>query len=147
MSNTIRSYLGLSLQVLLFAVTTVGFAQVDPTKALIGTWEGQAQISKNMERTLIINSVKPTGSGEWVARGRFGLSRQVETEKGGGQEMSVSLKDNEIFIEFVGTQGKAPVRLKLVGDNKLEGTIEAFDRGRVAERRIAFEKVKAGETK
>jgi len=34
-----------------------------------------------------------------------------------------------------------------VGDNKLVGTIEAFDRGRVAERRITFEKVKAGETK
>ena len=95
----------------------------------------------------MINSVKPTGSGEWVARGRFGLSGQVDSEKGGGRKLSVSSKDNEILIEFVTLDGKMPVRVKLVGDNKLEGTVEGFDRGRVIKKRIAFEKVapKAGD--
>jgi len=122
---------------------------VDPTRALIGTWEGWADGIKHPEQTLVINSVKPTGSGEWVARGRFGLSGQVDREKGGGQKLSVSSKDNEILIEFVTPQGKMPVRVKLVGDNKLEGTVEAFDRGKVAKRRINFEKVapKAGDIK
>ena len=150
MTNILRFYFSIiGLNFLLISAATLSFAQVDPTKALIGTWEGQVEITKNRERTLVINSVKPTGSGEWVARGRFGSSGQVETEKGGGQEMNVSSKDNEIFIEFVGTQGKAPVRVKLVGDNKLEGTIEAFERGKVAPRRITFEKVvpKAGDVK
>jgi len=130
----------------LLSVSNLALAQVDPTKVLIGTWEGQAEITKNRERTLVINSVKPTGDGEWVARGRIGTSTNVDTEKGGGQEMSVSLKNNEIFIE-AGKDGKAPYHLKLVGDNKLEGTVEAFERGKVAPRRITFEKVKAKETK
>jgi hypothetical protein len=40
-----------------------------------------------------------------------------------------------------------PVRLKLVGDNKLEGTVDMG--GKVGNRRIKFEKVKikAGEVK
>ena len=122
---------------------------VDPTTALIGTWEGRADGLKHPDQTLVINSVKPTGSGEWVARGRFGLFGQVDTEKGGGRKLSVSSKDNEILIEFVTFDGKMPVRVKLVGDNKLEGTVEGFDRGKVIKKRIVLEKVapKAGDVK
>jgi len=82
----------------------------------------------------------------WVARVLIGSCTNVDTEKGDDQEMSVSLKNNEIFIE-AGKDGKAPYVLKLVGDNKLEGTIETFERSRVAPSRISFEKVKAGEIK
>lgn len=114
---------------------------------LIGdSWQGQAETAKDQERTLVINSVKATGSGEWVADGRFG--KFVATEKDGGQtEISITLKDNELYLEWTGNAGKAPVRVKLVGDNKLEGTIGAFDRGRVVPRRITFEKVKAGDVR
>jgi hypothetical protein len=61
--------------------------------------------------------------------------------------MSVSSKDNDVFVEFVSGNAKNPVRLKLVGDNKLEGTIDLG--GRTGDRRIKFEKVapKAGDAK
>ena len=61
--------------------------------------------------------------------------------------MNISSKDGVIHIEFIGGQGKAPVRLKLVGENKLEGTVNTFERGRAGDRRATFEKVKAGDTK
>jgi hypothetical protein len=125
----------------LFARLT--FAQVDPEKALIGKWDGQAQTNQNRERTLVITSVKATGSGEWVGSGKFGPTGQ----EGNDTEINISSKNNEIYLEWVGAQGKAPVRVKMVGGDKLEGTIEAFDRGRVVPRGITFEKVKAGEVK
>jgi len=37
----------LSLQFLLISDATISFSQVDPTKALIGTWEGQIEITGN----------------------------------------------------------------------------------------------------
>jgi len=40
-----------------------------------------------------------------------------------------------------------PYRVKLVGDDKLVGTVGALDRGRPVERRVTFEKVKAGDVK
>jgi len=40
-----------------------------------------------------------------------------------------------------------PYRMKLVDDDKLVGTVGALDRGRPVERRVTFEKVKAGDVK
>jgi len=123
---------------------SLSFAQVDPEKTLIGTWNGLAEVPRNPERVLVINSVKATGNGEWVGSGRFG---QSETDAS-STEISISPKDKEIYLEWVGTGGgKAPVHVKLIGDNKLEGTIETFERGRVSPHRITFEKVKAGDVK
>jgi hypothetical protein len=75
------------------------WAQVDPGKALIGTWEGQAETLMGLDQILIINSVQPTGEGEWIARGRFG-SREFTKTGPGGQEMTVTTKDNQIYLEF-----------------------------------------------
>jgi len=121
-------------------------AQVDPTKVLIGTWEGQAETLKGYDQILIINSVKAKGDGEWVARGRFG-PRALTSTGPGGQEMAVTSKNNEIYIEFL-AKGKDPVRLKLVNDNRLEGTINIILK-RAIDRRIWLEKVvpKAGDVK
>ena len=142
MSRIVRAFLLVCcLQFLLISDATLSFAQVDPTKALIGTWEGQIEISRgNNARTLIINSVKAKGEGEWVARGRYNQPDLVSKESG-GTVMSVSSKDNEIYVEFVTGNAKSPVHLKLVGDNKLEGT--------ASDRRVKLEKVapKAGDVK
>ena len=142
MTRIVRFYLAIfGLQFLLLSAATFSFAQVDPAKALIGTWEGQIEITRgNNARTLIINSVKAKGEGEWVARGRYNQPDLVSKESG-GTAMSVSSKDNDIYVEFVTGNAKSPVRLKLVGDNKLEGT--------ASDRRIKLEKVapKAGEVK
>ena len=104
----------------IFAV--LSFAQVDPEKALVGRWEGQAEVAKNRERKITINSVKATGSGEWVG---------YATTAGANTEVSISKKDNEIYLEWVSESGgKAPYHMKMVGDNKMEGTVESFQRGR-----------------
>jgi hypothetical protein len=149
MTNGIRSIFTFCLQILVLGIATSGFAQVDPTKALIGRWEGQVESSSapgGNQRTLMISSVKAQGEGEWVARGRLGVTGQVQ-EGPGGQEITVSSKNNEIFLEFVTGPAKAPVRLKLVGDNMLQGTIGGFDRGRAVNYRMSLEKTKAGDIK
>jgi len=121
-------------------------AQSDPTKVLIGTWQGQAETQKGYDQILIINSVKATGEGEWVARGRVGPRDSTNTGPG-GQEMAVRAKDNELYIEFE-AKGKNPVRLKLVNENRLEGTINIILK-RAVDRRIWLDKVapKAGDIK
>ncbi len=101
MTRIVRVFLAVfSLQFFVISGATFSLAQVDPTKALIGTWEGQVQVSKQMGRTLTINSVKAKGDGEWVARGRYAIEGMESKETTGGQAMSVSSKDNEIYLEF-----------------------------------------------
>jgi hypothetical protein len=143
MMNTIRWFFVL---VLVLSAGALTLAQVDPTEVLIGAWEGQVEMPRSSDMILIINSVKARGDGEWVARGRFGPRDNTSTGPG-GQEMDVKEKGNEISIEFV-AKGNNPVRLKLVNDNKLEGTINIVLK-RAVERRIWLEKVvpKAGDIK
>ena len=139
----------LGFQILLMAGVTALLAQVDPTKVLVGRWEGQIEMSGNSGRVLTINSVKPKGEGEWVARGRYAIAGAESEKTTGGNEMSVFSKDNEIHIEFIVGTSKNPVKLKLVGENKLEGTTNVVAGGRGLDRRIRFEKVatKAEESK
>ena len=146
MINITRWFLTL---LLVLSAGALALAQVDPTKVLVGTWEGLIEIPRGSDRLLIINSVKAKGEGEWVARGRFGPRDYISSEKKGGQAMDVKAKDNEIFVEFV-TKDKNPVRLKLVNENRLEGTINLITpAGKAENRRAWFEKVdpKAGDIK
>ena len=148
MTRIVRFYLAIvALHVLLVSGATLTFAQVDPTKVLVGRWEGQVQVASQMGRTLTINSVKAKGEGEWVARGYYNIAGMESKETTGGQAMSVSSKDNEIYIEFVTGNANNPVKLKLVGENKLEGTTDFG--GKVRERKTVLEKVapKAGDVK
>jgi hypothetical protein len=133
--------------VLIFLMSgAVTLAQVDPAKVLIGTWEGQTETQKGYDQILIINSVKATGEGEWVARGRFG-PRELTKTGPGGQEMTVTTKDSHIYVEFT-AKGNNPVRLKLVNENRLEGTVNIVLM-RPVDRRIWLDKVvpKAGDIK
>ena len=61
--------------------------------------------------------------------------------------MAVTSNGHEISIHFV-TKDKNPVRLKLVNDNRLEGTINIILK-RAVDRRVWLEKVapKAGDIK
>ena len=148
MSRIVRVFLAVfSLQFLLISDATISFGQVEPTKALIGRWEGQVQITKQMGRTLTINSVKAKGEGEWVARGNYATAGMESKETTGGQAMSVTSKDNEIYLQFTTGNANNPVKLKLVGENKLEGTTDFG--GNVRERKTVLEKVapKAGDVK
>ena len=93
-------------------------AQPDPAKLLIGTWVGNAELPRDSERVLIISSVTPKDGGGWVADGRFGFT----VEKTEARQIEVSLQGSDIILEFVAGQNN-PVRLKLVGENRLEGTL------------------------
>jgi hypothetical protein len=95
------------------------WAQLDPTKVLMGKWEGHVEVPRNTERTLIIESVT-TKDGGWVAEGCFGSTG----ENLGRRSIQVSQQGGDIILEFVaGAKTPNPVRLKLVGERKLEGTI------------------------
>ena len=148
MTRMVRFYPAIfGLHFFLLSGATLTFAQVDPAKALVGRWEGQVQVAKQMERTLTINSVKAKGEGEWVARGRYAITGMESEETTGGQAMSVSLINNEIYLEFITGNARNPVKLKLIGENKLEGTTDFG--GKVRERKTVLEKVapKAGDVK
>ena len=58
MVHRFRSYFMLTALAPLFSYV-IAFAQVDPEKALIGVWEGQAEVSQNRERTLELLASRP----------------------------------------------------------------------------------------
>jgi hypothetical protein len=134
---------------IVLGVWRVGAQVADPTKALIGTWDGWIEGIGNGARAIAIRSLTPKEGGGWTADGRFGFT----ADKMGSQPMDVSLKGEDIIVEFTLVKAKNPVRLKLIGDNKLEGTINiiAGDGSRVrgVDRSFKFEKVppKAGDVR
>ena len=111
------------------------WAQVDPVKVLVGTWIGHAELPRDSERVLIINSVTAKEGGGWVADGRFGFSVQ----KAPARQIDVSLQGNDVILEFVAGQNN-PVRLKLVGENRLEGTVNVVLQNRTSNRSLKLEK-------
>jgi hypothetical protein len=136
----VNKFLRLYLAVLIVALVRIYspallFAQVDPTKALVGTWEGWVEGVPNAERALVIRSVKAKEGGGWTADGRYGYT----TAKMGRSEIDISQQGNDIVLEFLSGE-KNPVKLKLIGDNKLEGTANFVITGRTTNRGIKFEK-------
>jgi hypothetical protein len=120
------------------------WAQVDPTKVLVGTWIGHFEVPRDSERALVIRSVKPKDGGGWIADGRYGYT----VEKMGRREIEVSLQGSDIVLEFT-TGEKNPARLKLVGENRLEGTLNVVYGNRTSNRGFKLEKAesKQGEPK
>ena len=112
------------------------WAQADPTKVLVGAWEGWVEgIPQPQERWLVIRSVKAKEGGGWIADGRYGYT----AEKGARHQIDVSTQDGDMILEFSSAE-KNPVRLKLLGDNKLEGTANFVVTGRTTKRAVKFEK-------
>jgi hypothetical protein len=109
-------------EIFLTPYTIFAFAQPDPTKVLIGRWEGRIEehFPGSNDRTLIIRSVEPNETG-WFAQGEFwaqvGISG-FRIRKG----IDVSLQDDLIVLQFT-NPGNDSFRLVLTGDNRLEGTL------------------------
>lgn len=136
MTRISRLYLGLFvLHFSLVCEATLVLAQADPTKALVGTWEGWIEGIPNGERALVIRSVKAKEGGGWTADGRYGYT----TEKMGRSPIEISQQGNDVMLEFLSGE-KNPVKVKLVGENKLEGTANFVITGRTTNRAIKFEK-------
>ena len=110
------------------------WAQADPAKVLIGTWVGHAEVPRDSERVLIIRSVTPKDGGGWVADGGFGGK--------GDQRIEIKVSASrvrDIILEFVTGQNN-PVRLKLVGENRLDGTLNIVLQNRTSNRSLKLEK-------
>jgi hypothetical protein len=107
--------------VLLFLLAFDGspaWSQADPTKVLVGTWDGWVEGIKDGDRMITIGGMKPKKGGGWTAEGRMGPTM----EKSANQTFNVSIQDGAVVLTFV-TAEKNPARLKLVGNDKLEGTM------------------------
>ena len=123
----------------LAAYATLAIAQVDPTKVLIGRWEGRIEGNKrgSNQPTLVIRSVEPTETG-WVAERRVQGAYHKDVE--------VSIKDGLIVLEYKSSQHD-PYRLVLTGDNRLEGALYyAQYKGsgiRMHTYRVSFEKTQS----
>ena len=123
-----------------FAALT--FAQVDPEKALIGTWRSPETTTR-----VVIDSIKATGNDEWVASASQRNDRNIE--------IAIWKKDNEIYLRWMNRKNRA-FRLKMTSDDKMEGTVAGFQvahgisgtPGRWVEgRKVTFQRVKAGDVK
>ena len=132
------------LQILIGLGGSSAWAQVDPTKVLVGTWVGHVESLRESERVLVIRSVASKEGGGWVADGSFGFT----IEKMGRRNIEVSLRGSDIILEFVVGQSN-PVRLKLAGENRLEGTLNVMAAVRAVNLGFKLEKVeaKAGDVK
>ena len=137
MAKVARFYLVLfAFPALLAFSATVSLAQVDPSKVLIGAWEGWVDgIPSPQERWLVIRAVKAKEGGGWIADGRYGYT----AEKGARHQIEVTTQGNDTLLEFSSAE-KNPVKLKLVGETKLEGTANFVITGRTTNRRVTFEK-------
>jgi hypothetical protein len=121
---------------LLFCFEGAAWAQgVDPTKALIGTWEGWA--GRNLARTLVIKTVSRNEDGSWMAQGNYGIIGQ----KLGRRTMNVSVQGGDVELNFF-TGAQSQVHLKLVGDNKLVGMFYPLRQSGTGSEGLIFELAK-----
>jgi hypothetical protein len=98
------------------------FAQVDPQKVLPGRWEGWFELVQpggNPARNLIISSVEPIEDGRWKAKGRMG---EPGAPKLLGVEIDITREGEDIYLSWIYGTIHTPVRVKLVGTDRLEGT-------------------------
>jgi hypothetical protein len=143
MTTRVKAYSYL-LAILLGLGGSAAWAEADPAKLLVGTWIGHVEVPRDSERALVIRSVKPKDGGGWIADGRYGYT----VEKMGRREIEVSLQGSDFVLEFT-TGEKNPARLKLVGENRLEGTLNVVYGNRTSNRGFKLEKAesKQGEPK
>ncbi len=123
---------------LLLGFSALVQAQVDPTKVLVGRWEGVVATGQNNGRTIIFKSVSPKDNG-WVAEGFYAIAEN----QGRGRRMTfeVSRQGGDIIVEFVSGRNN-PARLKLLDERHLEGTMNfVAAAGRNVNTYIKLEKV------
>ena len=107
----------------IFLAASLGSAQGDRAKGLLGKWEGEIQWAggagsgaPDPNRTLIVESVEQK-EGKWVATGKYGI-----TGKGLGKvEIEVDDSGARTWIRFT-TPANTTVRLSLSGTKHLTGT-------------------------
>jgi hypothetical protein len=113
-----RKGLWMSFGLVLLLITS-SWAQVDPAKVLVGTWEGELALQGrgNRGRTLIIDSVTQN-DGKWVAQGRYGITGQGL----GRVPIEVDVSGDRVWIRFK-SGANSDIRLNLLQEKYLVGTL------------------------
>ena len=73
--------------------------------------------------------------GGWTRDGRYGFTADNMARA----PIHISLQGSDLMLEFVSGE-KNPVKLKLIGENKLEGTANFVAGGRTTNRAIKLDK-------
>jgi hypothetical protein len=107
-------------------------AEVDPAAALVGRWEGSAEVPSPQylpTRVLLVKNVghdaTVQGVGKWKADGAYG----VTADKLARVDIAITAVESTVTVEFI-TPLALHARLKLVKPNVLEGTLSAAGGGR-----------------
>jgi len=118
-----RVLVGMSARTLLVAIVLalalgIAHAQDDPLRALVGTWQGQVDVRRDPERTLVIKSVSRR-DGQWVADIHYGTTGkglshlQAQIEMSGGAPTL-----------FFTTSADIKAELKLFSERELRGFLK-----------------------
>jgi hypothetical protein len=114
----------------------IAHAQQEPLRALIGTWQGRADVRQDPERTLVIKSVVQKGT-QWVADIHYGTTGKGLSHLRGRVEVAAGTT----ILTFT-TAADNVAELKLVAGRQLLGTLRvrssAIDR---VDRELRLEKV------
>jgi hypothetical protein len=110
----------LAIALIVALLATAGSeAQTDPSKVLIGQWQGEIRdpfMKGNPNRILVVQSVNQS-DGKWTAEGLYGIAKAS-----GKVHIEVDMTGQWPSIRFV-TGANSVVKLNLVDNRSLTGTI------------------------
>jgi hypothetical protein len=96
----------------------VAVAQDEPLRGLIGTWQGQVDVRREPERTLVIESVTRRGD-RWIANIQYGTTGQALARL----EAQVDVSGPTPTLMFA-TSADNKTELKLVSERELFGFLK-----------------------
>jgi hypothetical protein len=116
----------------------LAIAQDEPLRGLIGTWQGQVDVRREPERTLVIESVTRRGD-RWIASIQYGTTGQALARLEAQVEMS-GLTPTLMFA----TSADNKTELKLVSERELFGFLKIRAEGQSwVSRKIRLEKTRS----
>jgi hypothetical protein len=115
----------------------VAGAQDEPLRGLIGTWQGQVDVRREPERTLVIESVTRRGD-RWIASIQYGTTGQTLARL----EAQVEMSGPTPTLMFA-TSADSKTELKLVSERELFGFLKIRAEGQSwVSRKIRLEKTR-----
>jgi hypothetical protein len=96
----------------------VAAAQDEPFRGLVGTWQGQVDVRREPERTLVIESVTRRGD-RWIANIQYGTTGQALARL----EAEVEVSGPTPTLMFA-TSADNKTELKLVSERELFGFLK-----------------------
>jgi hypothetical protein len=116
----------------------VAAAQDEPFRGLVGTWQGQVDVRREPERTLVIESVTRRGD-RWIANIQYGTTGQALARL----EAEVEVSGPTPTLMFA-TSADNKTELKLVSERELFGFLKIRAEGQSwVSRKVRLEKTRS----